>query len=207
MPKPLWTPSDTPAKEFAKDVTPALELIFRNSARQAAVDNGLTIDWTFIDPEAKRYAAERGAEMVGMKWVNGRLVENPNAAFVIDDTIRDGVRDMLAEALEEGWSFQEFSDHLEEAGLFGEARSTLIARTEMAIAMNVGRVSSYRMAGYEWVVVSDAAECGGDECDVDGEVWTLEEAEEEPLGHPNCTRSFRPATKEESEEADEEEAA
>jgi len=201
MPKEtLWTPEDTPAKEFAAQVTPSLKLAFGEAGKKAGLDQGVSIDWDFLDPEARAYAASRGAELVGMKWQNGKLIPNPAAGWAIDVTTRDAVREMLVDALTEGWSFQEFSSRLVESGLFSDARADLIARTEMATAMNAGRVKTYEKLGFEYVVVSDEAECGQDICNVDGEVWTLEEAAAEPLGHPNCTRSFRPATREEAAE-------
>jgi hypothetical protein len=57
--------------------------------------------------------------------------------------------------------------------------------------MNVGAILSYREAGLEKVEVLDGD--GDDICaEADGQIWTLEQAEANPLGHPGCTRSFAP---------------
>jgi hypothetical protein len=70
--------------------------------------------------------------------------------------------------------------------VFGETRADLIARTETSTAFNLGTIQALKDAGEDYVVVSDPDECGEDVCDVDGETWTIEEAEAEPIGHPNA---------------------
>lgn len=70
-------------------------------------------------------------------------------------------------------------------------RAQLIANTETGMAMNQGAILSYREAKIEKVEVLDGD--GDDICaEANGQIWTLEQAEENPLGHPGCTRSFAP---------------
>lgn len=38
---------------------------------------------------AEQYARDRAAEMVGKKWVDGKLIDNPNAYWRIDESTRD----------------------------------------------------------------------------------------------------------------------
>jgi hypothetical protein len=113
----------------------------------------------------------------------------------IDDTTEERVQGIIASAVQGGQSDAEVSDRL--AALFGGDRADFIARTEMATAWNTGVAQAIADAGEDYVAVSDPDECGEDVCDVDGEIWTTDEALAEPLGHPNCGRDFRPLSNEE----------
>lgn len=201
-----WTPPD-PTPDEVHRITVALKGAFAAGVIDAADDLGL--DFDFLLPQAAEYGAERGAELIGKKWVDGILVDNPNAEWVISDTTRDGANAMLREALDEGWSYQKFSSRLEESGLFTDARADLIARNEISLAFAGGKVRSFREADVGNVVIYDEDGCDEPVCDVDGETWTLEEYEAEPLGHPNCTRDARPQAQSDiaSANAQEEEAA
>jgi hypothetical protein len=150
-----------------------------------------TSDIAEVPTAAADYAHERAGELITQ----------------IDDTTREDIADMVAQAQEDGLSDTELADQLGESFLFDDARAQLIARTEGATAWNMGTVQALRDAGEDYVVVSDPCECGQPECDVDGQIWTLDEAEAEPIGHPNCGRDFRPLTEEELAEVQAEEAA
>jgi hypothetical protein len=194
-----WEPP-IPSPDEQHRIEIVLRNAFADSAEDAAGDYGL--DFDFIIPQAKAYGAERGAEMIGMKRdEDGRLIPNTNAEWVIAETTREGANALLRDALDEGWSFQDFASRLVEAGLFDEDRAELIARNEIALAMAGGKASSFREADLEYVVLLDEDGCGEDVCDVDGDVVTVDEYEANPLGHPNCTRDARPATREEIAEA------
>ncbi len=56
---------------------------------------------------------------------------------------------------------------------------------------STGAVVSYQEAGIKEVDVLDG---DGDAicAQADGQRWTLEEAQANPLGHPGCTRAFSP---------------
>lgn len=66
-----------------------------------------------------------------------------------------------------------------------------IARTETGRFLNIGSLDRYGEAGVQKVRVHD-----GDGCAIcaliNGEVWTIDEAYQKTLQHPNCERSFRP---------------
>lgn len=87
---------------------------------------------------------------------------------------------------------------------FERWRADRIARTETAIAYNTGAIAALKQGGYTHVVVSDGqGENGCEACEaIDGQVWTLEEALANPTEHPNCVRSFSPATTEDIAAAD-----
>lgn len=186
------------SRDLARGVAPVLRGSFRDGANDAVEEFELGIDWDLLEPKAGEYAAERGAELVGMKLVDGKWIENPNAEWAIDATTRDATRAFLEDALREGWSYQDFADRLEESGLFGESRAAMIARTELAIAEAQGHVEAFREDGVEEVVIYDGDY--DEECQqANGQIWTLEEYESEPIGHPNCVRAARPLTRDERE--------
>ena len=85
------------------------------------------------------------------------------------------VRDQVAETFE-GW------EHW---------RAQRIARTETGFAYNHGTVLGHKQSGGSQVDVFDGdkdADCAA----ANGSVWTVEQALDNPLGHPNCVRSFSP---------------
>lgn len=110
----------------------------------------------------------------------------------ISETTRSRLQDVLAKGIAEGLSAQELGDLVETSGgIFDEARAETIARTETATVLNEAAVAQYAEFGVEQVIVSD----GDDDeacASADGETWSLERAEAEPIAHPNCTRAFSP---------------
>ena len=139
----------------------------------------ISVDW--VEPKAVEFAEKHGADLVTK----------------IDETTRSAIQDLVEKAVEEGWSPGEFANQLEEATGFNEDRSMLVARTEVALASNRGESAAFKEMGFEKVWVYDG------DCDIcaplDGEIWTLEKSEEEPIGHPNCVRAFSPVPMEDEE--------
>lgn len=166
-----------PLGTFADEIAGTLEVIYGTAAGQ--VNTG-DLSFDYLDSNAAKYAKERGAELIG---------KNPNA-WSVDQTTRDEVNRLLQEAMAEGLSPQDFAQRLEDSGLFGAERAEVIARTEVAIAQNYGQGETYRELGFTHVLVQDG-DC--DICgEVDGQTWTIEQALENPVAHPNCVRSFTP---------------
>jgi hypothetical protein len=172
-----------PAATFADEVGSALEGIYSAASIDATgsgTGNGLDISFDYLDANAKKYAKERGAELIGTK----------DNAWSVEQTTRDEVNRLLQEAMDEGLSPQDFAKRLEESGLFSEARAEVIARTEVAIAQNYGQGETYRELGFTHVYIQDG-DC--DICrEVDGQTWTIEEFLENPIQHPSCVRSASP---------------
>jgi phage portal protein BeeE/acetolactate synthase regulatory subunit len=109
----------------------------------------------------------------------------------INDTTREAVRSVVEAGVREGLSSRELASRIESLGEFDDVRAELIARTETGYALNDGALSTYREFGTREVFVYDGdmdAECAA----ANGSTWTVEQAESDPLGHPNCTRDFAP---------------
>ena len=87
-----------------------------------------------VAPGVFEYASTRSAELVGMKWIDGQLVPNPNAEWQIEETTRLMIRDAVVKAYQEGTYPEDLAVFLEEAGPFSEARADMIARTELSFA-------------------------------------------------------------------------
>lgn len=175
--------SEAAEAEFVDEFETAVKVVYRAAALDvaaraaAAAEEGseLGASFTFIDKNVLRYAVERGAELVTK----------------INETTRDTIRDFLEVAMAEGWSNDEYARALRESGVFGDARAMLVARTETALAANNGTLDTLKELGATSVHVHDG-DC--DECQkVDGQIWPIERALDEPIGHPNCVRSFTAA--------------
>jgi hypothetical protein len=110
----------------------------------------------------------------------------------IAETTRDEIRALVALQAEQGWGADELARELRLlADIRSATRAATIARTETGTAYNLGAVAAYRAGGVTHVDVLD-----GDEhepcASANGARWTIEEAQQNPLGHPNCTRAFSP---------------
>lgn len=110
----------------------------------------------------------------------------------VAETSKDEVRALVAKQASEGWSVEQLQKVIRERGeIASRTRALTIARTETGTAYNLGSVAAYRAGDVTHVDVLD----GDDDepcASANGARWTLEEAEENPLGHPNCTRAFSP---------------
>jgi HK97 family phage portal protein len=108
----------------------------------------------------------------------------------VADTTRDEVRSLAGRQAAEGWSNEELAKAIREHGaIASQSRSLTIARTESATGHNMGTLLGYSEAGVTHVEVLD-----GDDDDacalVNGAIWTIAQAQANPIAHPNCTRSF-----------------
>lgn len=110
----------------------------------------------------------------------------------IAEHTRERLAQVIRTGLDEGLSMAELGDRIETVGgMFDELRAETIARTETATILNEAAVAQYREFGVDRVQVVDGDD--DDACaSVDGAIWTLEEAEANPIAHPNCVRSFTP---------------
>jgi len=99
------------------------------------------------DTQARDYARERGAEMVGKKWVDGELVDNPNAKWAITDTTREGLRQLIVDAFEQQWTPTELAREIDASFVFSPGRAEMIARTETAMAQAFATVQTGKNFG------------------------------------------------------------
>ena len=151
-----------------------------------------------VNQEGVDYAADRAAELIGMRYdANGDLIDNPRAEYAIDDATREMLREDVAQALAEGWSNDRLADVLEQNYAFSPERAETIARTETAFADVAGNLNGWRASGLveskEWIVGAGCC----DEClELDGVIVGLDaefpgDGGDGPPLHPNC---FLPGT-------------
>lgn len=143
---------------------------------------------------ALEWAEYRSAEMVGMKWVNGELVQNPNAFWTITEPTRDALRSTIQNGLSEGMSMDELSKEIEASHAFSPSRAKVIARTETAKADVAGTMQSYRsvdgVIGKQWLTADD--EKVSDDCRLNESAGiiplnaTFPAGDDAPPNHPNC---------------------
>lgn len=125
---------------------------------------------------AQKYAVERAAELVGMKYDDeGNLIENPDARWAISDTTRDKIRQIVVEAFTEETPMSEIEAAIQEAleeeatgnGIFSEARAAMIARTEVMRSQTMGNwrvwIDSGVVKTIRWLTAEDEHVCS--ECE------------------------------------------
>jgi hypothetical protein len=107
-------------------------------------------DGNFFDlanTSALEYAQARAAELVGKKWLNGVLVDNPDAQWAITETTREQLRSLIAEAFAEKWTPAELAKQIDAAFTFSADRAAVIAETETAMALTAATVKTGTEAG------------------------------------------------------------
>lgn len=143
-----------------------------------------------VNEAAVEYARQRSAEMVGMRWVDGQLVPNPNAVWRIDESTREMLRADVTRALQEGWSNDRLAQALERTYAFSEARAETVARTETARADVEGTLEGYEALGVERKQWLTAPMCCDACADLDGKTTglkgTFPGGVHAPPLHPNC---------------------
>lgn len=121
-----------------------------------------------VNAVARDWAQKRAAEMVGMKYVDGKLVENPNAKWRIDQATRNMLQRDIAEAFAAETPIGDLSATIRSSGAFSESRADLIATTEVSNAQMRGNAESWLQTGnvlaFDWQLSADHACC--DICDI-----------------------------------------
>lgn len=113
---------------------------------------------------------------------------------IIEKGLEDGKYPGVKERKKGGYTEGTIAADLED--YFDERRShaSTVARTEAKRIQNRGMLDRYAERGYAEVTVLDDE--GPNSCDAceaaNGQVWTVEEAAERMLEHPNCVRDFAP---------------
>jgi hypothetical protein len=88
-----------------------------------------------FDQEAAIYAHEHAAELIGKKWVDGILVDNPDSKWTITPSTRAWLHEEIERAFTEGMSPQELAKSIESSGGFAKHAAKMIAHTEIANAL------------------------------------------------------------------------
>lgn len=148
LPEPM---TERERKSFAKAVAPsiksaALRGVSVGAATLAGQAEGLPNPLD-VETPAAQWAKTRSAWLVGMKWVDGKLVPNPNSTYQISDVMRDALRGQVAKAVEEGWTSIKLAEAIRAHDAFSVARANNIARTEIAEAQEEGSMVYYRASG------------------------------------------------------------
>lgn len=154
-----------------------------------------------VNRAALEYASTRSAELVGMQRnAAGDLVDNPDAAWAIDDSTRELLRADVATAIKEGWSNARLAEVLAENYAFSQDRAMTIARTETQRAANAGALSGYKASGVvqgkEWLTAGD--DRVSEDCEENASAGTLgldelfPSGDDAPPAHPNCRCTLTP---------------
>jgi len=148
-----------------------------------------------------------GANVIELHYDNQVAAEfaKDHAADLIvglDETTRNMVRSTIESSVKEELPWQDIKTQLVDSYGFSESRAETIARTESAIVYNQGFIQVAQESGIvDSVTVSDGD--GDEECaSYDGQTWTLEEAMDNPISHPNCLREFEYNLKETADEGE-----
>lgn len=163
---------------------------------------------TAIRSRATTWAHQRAAEMVGMKWIGGELVQNPNAEWQITEGTRGMIRQAVESALKDGDSPQELAGRLKESHAFSGSRARMIARTELARADGMGQYIGWDetglVVGKEWLTAEDdkvSEVCNGNgHAGVIGLHDHFPSGELMPPAHPNCRCTVLPVLKQEHDD-------
>ena len=159
-----------------------------------------------VNERAVEWAREHAAELVGKKWVGGKLVDNPNAAYRIHQVTRDGVQSLVTQAMNEGWSNDRLATALKDSYAFSASRAELIAVTETAFADVAGNMIAYEesgvVVGKRWIVGSAEKLCeicaGNAAQGVIPFDKTFASGRLAPPAHPRCRCDVLPVTKKQS---------
>lgn len=147
-----------------------------------------TLDIEFNSVHAGRWAKKYAAKMVvGLNSRSGEMIRKS-----IRDIVTQGVKDEVSWQTLKGQLVTALQGH----HAFSERRCETIARTESAMAYNIGAVDAWQKSKVvEALLVYDGdydAACQT----ANGQTWTFDEALFEPVEHPNCWREFFPILKE-----------
>lgn len=157
---------------------------------------------SLLDPKARDWALDRGAELVGMRREvdddgNVTLTENPNPEWSIEETTREDLRQLVSQGVEEGWSTYDLKNNIEDSFGFSKSRAEMIARTELAFAHVSGHLEAGQQSGAtkKRVILGSEHEAdvpAGDECDEAAEQGEIPidqaffDGYQGPPLHPNC---------------------
>jgi hypothetical protein len=140
---------------------------------------------SLVNEDAVRFANERAAELIGRKWIDGKLADNPDAKWAITDTTRDGIRKLVAQAEEQGQSVQQLAKAIRESALFSADRASRIAQWELGYSANNGNLIAWKRSGVvnkkRWRLGSEHEIC--DECDANVKAGAIGLDDEFPSGH------------------------
>jgi|GEM_PF-149273 len=183
------------ALHVANEVRKRLSLVEQDSQKSAIESYDLTaranVSMNMVSKDAVKYAEERSAELVGKKWVNGELVDNPDAKWAITDSTREMIRQDVQATIEGKNSIFDLQKKLMDNYAFSKERAATIMRTEMSFADMAGTIASYRRANVAyktWLIgLESCPECRQNHAE--GAIpfeSNFSSGDFAPPAHPNC---------------------
>ncbi len=203
---------DIDFSDLVPELNEALAVIAKEGVKAGAAQIKLTDAnvITLANERAEEWAADRAAELVGMKWIDGELVTNPDAEWSISESTRDMIRCDVSNAMTDGWSNQKLRNELVDNQGFSKDRAMMIARTETAFADVQGNLAAYTEAKdtsldvkVQWLTAGD--DLVSEECEMnDQEIREIGDefpsGATEPPQHPNCRCVLAPVVVDISEQ-------
>lgn len=149
-----------------------------------------------INEDAANYAKNRAAEMVGKKYVDNELEDDAHAKYVIAETTKDDLLDVVQEASTDNLSISEMEDRIRIAGTFSDLRAQFIAKNENAVAVAKGSLDVWRKSHIitRVSVVLSPLHPIYDECDkhAEGSPYDIDKVPVIPA-HPYCMCRYEAA--------------
>lgn len=190
---------DDDASFALKAVTPLHESAMAGAA-VAKMEHSTAQALQPIERPALEYARRRAAELVGRKWVDGELIDNPNAKWSIAGVVRDRLKGIIAEGFEQKLTGDQIAQRIAaDPVAFGPARSRNIARTEIASAQEEGRSVYFKKAGFpqkEWSDHDGCPICQGNAAQGPIDMSkAFQSGHEHAPAHPSCRCTVLPVGK------------
>ena len=193
--------------DIVSQTTYVLTSVGKDGVGEARTQIDMDVDddaLSLANDHAIAYAKDRAAEMVGKKWVDGELVDNPDAQWVITDSTRTMINAQVQQAMEDGLSNDDLAAAIQDGYAFSDARAEMIARTETANADVQGNLALYKesgmVSGKQLLAAPDCCE----ECqDLNGTVVGLDDdfPDGDPPLHPSCRCDVLPVLDDDDVEA------
>jgi len=185
----LQTTSRDVAMEAVRQIYGDAALAEEGTPASAAI-RGL---FDHVNTEAADYARGRAAELVGRRWMDGELIENPDAQWAITDATREWLRDAVTAAFEDGMSPAQLGKAIRGSQAFTKSRAQMIAHTEIgnvnmrtlesaSVAAGATHKRSFLSADHDHDDICDEAAAVG-EVPID---YVYPGGATRPLYHPRC---------------------
>ena len=163
---------------------------------------GVAVAWSLDDPVARELIAQGGTRL-GLVDLDAQTRQAVFDALAAGQEAGDGVPELARRIRDAVRGEHMYPGIAERRGVNAARtyRAETIARTEAKYAQNVSTIRAYvRSDVVEALRVFDGADCGWtghDDPDLaDGTIRSFRDAEQYPLAHPRCVRSFAPVVKE-----------
>lgn len=185
---------------LVESFTEAIKSVATQGALKALKSLKVTdeVRFNLANENAASWARDRGAELVGRKWVDGELVANPDARWAITDSTRDSLKGLVERAYTDGMTPAQLKTAIQDSTAFSPARAKLIAKTETAKASIQGSIEGWKASGLvegKRSLLSDDHDID-DECNdaaEDGAIPVDDEfstGDDGPPYHPGCNCSL-----------------